>query len=140
MLKVYLAVPIIANRDLGKAQTIAGVLAELGCHLVSDWVVRADPGYRLSPTAVFRRDTQGVRDCDVLVAEVSTRSHGVGMEIMLAQVLGKPIIGLHQPAAPVSRLLQGTPNTRLIEYASMDALQLRLQQALTPLISPSHDP
>jgi nucleoside 2-deoxyribosyltransferase len=132
MLKVYLAVPIIAHRDLQTARAIAGILSHLGCQLVSDWVIREDPGFHLSPSAVFRRDTQGVRDCDVLVAEVSTRSHGVGMEIMLAQTLGKPVIGLHQSAAPVSRLLQGAPNTRLFEYASMDALQLRLQRALAP--------
>lgn len=140
MLKVYLAVPIIANRDLNMARAIAGLLSELGCQLVSEWVIREDPGFRLSPTAIFRRDTQGVRDCDALVAEVSTRSHGVGMEIMLAQTLGKLVIGLHQPEAPVSRLLQGAPNIRLIEYASMDALHHHLQRALAPLISSSPDP
>lgn len=140
MLKVYLAVPIIANRDLTKARAIAGFLTDLGCQLVSDWVIREDPGISLSPSAVFRRDTQGVRDCAILVAEVSTRSHGVGMEVMLAQTLGKPVIGLHQPAASVSRLLQGAPNTRLIEYASMDALRHLLQRALAPLIASSPDP
>ena len=140
MLHVYLAVPIVANRDLTTARAIASILSELGCQLVSDWVIQEDPGYRLSPTAVYQRDTQGIRDCDVLVAEVSTRSHGVGMEIMLAQTLGTPVIGLHLPTAPVSRLLQGAPNTRLIEYTSMAALRHHLQRALAPLIASSPDP
>ena len=93
-----------------------------------------------SPLPLFSNATPSVRDCDVLVAEVSTRSHGVGMEIMLAQVLGKPIIALYQSSAPVSRLLQGIPNTRLIEYTSIDILRLSLKQALASLSSSSPDP
>ena len=140
ILKVYLAVPIIANRNVNKARIIACILSELGYKLASDWVISENPGYHLSPAAVFQRDTQSVRNCDVLVAEVSTRSHGVGMEIMLAQVLGKPIIALYQPSAPVSRLLQGIQNTRLIEYTSIDILRLSLKQALASLSSSSPDP
>jgi len=54
--KVYLAVPIIAGRDLDGARSIASVISSLGHDVVSSWVLVEDPGFRLSATDVFNRD------------------------------------------------------------------------------------
>lgn len=135
MSRVYLAVPIIAGRDLVLARGIAEVLARLGHEVVSTWVLKEDADLSLSPQRVFERDVNGVEECDVLVAEVSTPSHGVGMEIMLAHTLGKPVVGLHRPGIRLSRMLRGMPGIVLLEYRSEEMIE-RLLKALDESRSP----
>ena len=43
----------------------------------------------MTPQEVFERDVKGVKECDILVAEISEPSHDVGMEIMLAYLQEK---------------------------------------------------
>ena len=129
-MKVYLAVPIITHRQLEKAKAIAEVIRSLGHELVSTWVVGDDPGFSLSTTNVFERDLQGVKSSDILVAEVSQGSHGVGMEVMAAYLYGKRIILLYEEEARVSHMLLGVPNALLISYASLEGMEAKLRSAL----------
>lgn len=129
---IYLAVPIIGGRDLESAHRIAEIIKGLGHKVVSDWVIAQDPGWGLTPEAVYRRDTQGVRGCDSLVAEVSTPSHGVGMEIMLAHTLGKRVVCVCQKDTKLSRLIRGMPNIEIIEYGSFEEVEEELRVILTP--------
>jgi len=123
----YLSVPLIRGRDLESALRIAEIIKGLGNKVVSDWVVTQDPGWNLTPEAVYQRDTQCVRACESLVAEVSTPSHGVGMEIMLAHMLGKRVICVCQKGTRLSRLLRGMPNTKIIEYSSFEDMEGELR-------------
>ena len=61
----------------------------------------------IAPRAVYERDTRWVQECDALVAEVSTPSHGVGYEIALALTLGKPALCCYKRGARVSKMLTG---------------------------------
>jgi nucleoside 2-deoxyribosyltransferase len=45
---------------------------------------------------IFERDTAWIRECDVLVAEITTPSLGVGYEIGYAESLKKPILCLYR--------------------------------------------
>lgn len=127
---IYLAVPLIRGRDLESAHRIAEIIKGLGNKVVSEWVVAQDPGWSLTPEAIYQRDTQGVGGCDSLVAEVSTPSHGVGMEIMFAHMLGKRVICVCQKGTKLSRLLRGMPNTEIIEYGSFDDVEWGLRAIL----------
>ena len=118
MYKVYLAVSIIENRDLDKALCISKTIKDMGHKIISEWVTKTDPGFTKTAQEVFKRDTKGVEDCDILVAEVSYPSHGVGMEIMQAHVRGKMILCLFKKGSPVSRMVLGLPKATMIEYAS----------------------
>jgi len=126
----YLAVPLIRGRDLETAHRMAEIIKGLGNKVVSDWVVAQDPGWNLTPEAVYQRDTQGVRSCDSLVADVSIPSHGVGMEIMLAHMLGKRVICVCKKGTRLSRLLRGMPNTEIIEYSSFEDMEGELRAIL----------
>jgi nucleoside 2-deoxyribosyltransferase len=117
-MKIYLCAPIIANRDLQKARLIAKTMWSLGCEIISDWVIEEDPGYSLPPREVFERDVEGIKKCDLLVAEVTTPSHGVGMEIMLAHTLGKPVVCLFRKGVKISHMILGLTEATLIEYYS----------------------
>jgi len=126
-----LAVPIIANRDLKKAQQIAEILTNLGYSIISKWVIQMDPSYSLPPRKVFERDVNGVKGCDMLVAEVSKGSHGVGMEIMLAYMFNKKIICLYRRGRNISRMLIGLPDTIFVEYASEGDMKKKLRKVFT---------
>lgn len=130
MTKVYLAVPIIANRDINKAATIAKIIENLNHTIVSKWVTKQDSGLTMEPIDVFKRDVKGIRECDVLVAETSDPSHGVGMEIMLAYLEGKKIICLLKKGAIISRMLLGLPNILIIEYTSERQIAIILKELL----------
>ena len=122
-----MAVPIIASRDLNKARLISKTIEDMGHEIVSEWVTHVDPGFTTTAQEVFKRDVSAVKACDVLVAEVSDRSHGVGMEIMQAHISGKNILCLLKRGTAVSRMILGLPRVILIEYSSEEEMIRRLK-------------
>jgi 2'-deoxynucleoside 5'-phosphate N-hydrolase len=72
----------------------------------------------VSPRDVYERDARWITDCDLLLAEVSTPSHGVGYEVAFALSVGKPVLCLHHAGRPVSKMLTGNthPNIRVQAY------------------------
>lgn len=127
--KVYLAVPIIKNFDLELTNTLGNIIRELDFEIVSPWVFKGKD-FDLSPHEVFVRDTSGVKESDILIAEVSNPSHGVGMEIMLAYLEGKKIIALSKEEAEVSLLLKGVPGIKILIYKNLDELKNKIAEAL----------
>lgn len=67
----------------------------------------------VSPQDVYQRDVKWVTDCDALVAEVSTPSHGVGYEIALALTMGKPVLCLYRHGRKVSKMITGNNHGQL---------------------------
>lgn len=88
---IYLACTVRGDRggvEAGRA--IARRLQQLGhqvltTHLLADDVDRAEA--QLSEDQVFRRDIEWLSRCDVLIAEASGSSYGVGFEV--GYVLGR---------------------------------------------------
>jgi len=60
--------------------------------------------------------------CDVLVAEVSMPSLGVGYELGCAVALKKPVLCLYRPVStrPLSAMIAGNPNIQIAEYFSIE--------------------
>lgn len=73
---------------------------------------------------VYRRDLGWVSECDVLVAEVSTPSHGVGYEIAAAVFQGKGVICCHEMDVKISKIISGNTNKNLHVFAYRDEEQL----------------
>ena len=71
---------------------------------------------------IYERDTDWIRDADVVVAEVTTPSLGVGYEIGLAESLEKRILCLYreQEDRRVSAMISGNRNLSIAEYESID--------------------
>jgi nucleoside 2-deoxyribosyltransferase len=76
----------------------------------------------VEPAEVYARDMEWIRECDALVAEVSTPSHGVGYEIAIALTLGKPVLSLYRNGASVSKMLTGndSPGFHAQGYETVD--------------------
>lgn len=83
-----------------------------------------------TPEEIFARDYKQLKSCDLIVAEVSERAHGVGVEIGMSYCLGLKRILLHQKGAYVTFLVHGMPDTAIIEYDSLDDLKKKLSSTL----------
>jgi 2'-deoxynucleoside 5'-phosphate N-hydrolase len=78
----------------------------------------------ISPVEVYQRDVTWVKECDALIAEVSTPSHGVGYEIVLALHLGKPVLCCYQHDRTVSKMILGNdhPGLQVAKYHTIGEL------------------
>lgn len=85
-------------------------------HLSSSEVV--DLEKIVDPVDVFNRDMNWLRECDVVVAEVSSPSHGVGYEIAYALSLQKPVFCCYKKGKTISKIIIGntSPTLRVVEY------------------------
>ena len=116
-MKIYFACSITGGREFESVyQAVVHALTENGhsvltAHLVESDVVEVEAG--LSPEDVYTRDTNWIRECDVLIAEVSVPSHGVGYEVGFALGIGIPVLALHREGRKVSKMISGNPDKKL---------------------------
>jgi len=71
---------------------------------------------------IHDRDMAWLASCDLVVAEVTTPSLGVGYELGWATALKKPVLCLHRTITgrPLSAMIGGSPGMQTTAYASMD--------------------
>jgi hypothetical protein len=106
----------------------------LTSHLLDDNVDAAES--QLSEAAVFRRDLDWLSQCDVLVAEASGSSFGVGFEVgyVLARAheTGQQVVLLYDRTRgnAISRLVVGNihPACTTFGYGSLDELRAFLDE------------
>lgn len=79
---------------------------------------------------IFKRDYNKIKSCDIIIAEVSERSHGVGIEIGISYCLGLKRILLLKKSEFVTKMAEGMPNTTIIEYDQIGDLKEKLYQVL----------
>jgi nucleoside 2-deoxyribosyltransferase len=89
----------------------------------------------VDPKEVFNRDTGWIDKCDLLVAEVSTPSHGVGYEIGYALHQNKPVLCLHRKGTLVSKMITGNgdPNLTVLAYSNKNDIETLLPNYLQSL-------
>jgi hypothetical protein len=133
-MKIYFACSITGGReDEPIYQKIVAALQAEGHEIPTALLAGSDVielEVIVDPVEVYTRDTQWIKDCDLLVAEVSTPSHGVGYEIGYALGLGKQTICLHREGIPVSKMITGNRDPNLIVVAYSDG-----DEALTKLLA-----
>lgn len=133
-MRIYLACTVRGDR----AGTAAGrVIADrlqhhghevLTTHLLADDVESAESA--LTEADVYRRDLEWLSSCDVLVAEASGSSYGVGFEVGYvtgrAKTTGQRVLLLFNEARrpAISRLIVGNcdESCTTLGYASLDHL------------------
>ncbi len=128
-MNVYLSVPMIANRALPRARSLAKAIEDSGHLISSPWVL--GPLERQgSGVDVFKRDRDGAMNCDILVADVTEPSIGVGMEIMAAYSAGKRVIIVSRKGNATSGMLRSMDRKETIEYERDDELYQLLKDVL----------
>ena len=116
-MNLYFACSITGGRAFEAVyQAITRALLEDGHEVPTAYL--ADSGVKalemiVSPRQVYARDMAWIRACDVLIAEVSTPSHGVGYEVAFALSLGKPVLCCYQEGLPISKMITGNSHSNL---------------------------
>jgi 2'-deoxynucleoside 5'-phosphate N-hydrolase len=125
-MNIYFACSITGGREFESVyQAIVRALTESAhevptAHLAETGVPALEAV--IDPSEVYSRDVAWIRNCDVLIAEVSVPSHGVGYEIGFALGLGKPVLALHREDRRVSKMISGNPdpNLRVCSYQTLE--------------------
>lgn len=123
-MKVYFACSISGGRKDEKAyQYLVGVMIGMGidvptAHIAETGIEEIDD--QKEPFDIYQRDVDWIRDSDILVAEISTPSHGVGYEIGYALNLKIPVLCLVKQGVVVTKMITGNPHPLLSVMAYKD--------------------
>lgn len=134
---IYFAGSITGGRgDVDHYRAIVEALESDGYRVLAGAVAAehvGPSGEALDACAIFDRDLGWLAEADVLVAEVSTPSTGVGYEIATMRYRhGRPVICLYRPAftARCTAMVAGDRGIELIEYRNLEDLLGRLRESL----------
>ena len=96
MKKIYFAGSIRGGRqDAALYGEMIAFLKERGCRVLTEHVglesLQPDGERTMTEEEIFRRDMAWLTECDLVAAECTTPSHGVGYELGRARDMGKPV-------------------------------------------------
>jgi hypothetical protein len=79
---------------------------------------------------IYKRDMDWLLESDIVVAEVTTRSLGVGYEIGQAEAMKKPVYCFYNPKdqSNLSAMIEGNPNVKLYKYSNIEDIARILEQ------------
>ncbi len=127
-MKIYFAGSIRGGRD-DKAiyAEIVNLLKKYGEVLtehVGDMNLHPLGQIHMTDEEIYNKDINFIKDCNVLVAEVTTPSLGVGYEIGFAENLNKKVVILFRPnqGKALSGMLSGNKNLNKVEYQNISEL------------------
>ena len=82
-----------------------------------------------SPKEIYERDIRMLSQSKIILADVNEPSHGVGMEIMYGIKHHIPAICLiMKKNRPLSRMVEGSPNTLILEYETEQELKEKMKK------------
>lgn len=87
-------------------------IKSLGAKLTYDWLSDKE---KLKPDKIFERASEGIKEADVVIAEITYPSIGVGQQITLALSRKIPVVAIYQQNKPqASRFALGMKSPYLI--------------------------
>jgi len=128
-MKAYITCPVtITNKRLDFLPEIKKIVESKG---LETFVIKVGG----TPEEIFDRDYNQIKSSDLIIAEVSEPSHGVGIEIGMSFSLGLKRILLFQKGSTVTKLAQGMPDTFIVEYEELEDLKNNLNKTLDKILS-----
>ena len=97
----------------------------------------ADLREELTSEEIYERDMRWLTGADLVVAEVTQPSLGVGYEVACAEAMGKRILCLHRPlpGKRVSAMIGGNPTLNVRAYTNLtDAAEIVRAFCTTELV------
>lgn len=109
---MYFACSIRGGGDTSLYLSILDAIKTSGGDILSEVFVHDVINYGGSPLPsdeIYKRDIAMIHDCDVVIAEVTNPSLGVGYELAYAEKLGRPILCLFNATSKnkLSAMVQG---------------------------------
>lgn len=134
MIKIYFAGSISAGR--GDLEHYLRIIELLSRHsIVSSDAADGELFAReadLEDRQIYRKEMTELRDSDVVVAEITTPSLGVGYQIAKAEQYGKPVLCLQRVAERrVSPMIGGSPRSEVTTYVDIDEIGDSVELFLT---------
>lgn len=137
---IYFSGAISGGRaDVGLYRRLVQVLENEGYRVLAGAVAAEDVGAggeMLHPPDICARDLGWLDEADLVVAEVSVPSLGVGYEIAYATRIRQiPVIALYRRTFTqrCSAMIAGDPGVRLIQYEDASAILPELLESLRRL-------
>ena len=121
MKKVYFACAIRAGGDTSNYRALLASIKNASGDILSEIFVNDAIQYGGSPLpepAIYKRDMTMIQEADVIIAEVTNPSLGVGYELGYAESLKKPILCLFDTASErkLSAMILGNPTIEVAFY------------------------
>ena len=127
-MKIYFAGSITGGRDyIENYKKLVNILEKYGDILtkyVADENLTEKGEVDLTDEEIFKRDIEMLKIADLLIAEVSVPSLGVGYEIASAINFNKPVICLYHMGSKfkLSSLISGNPDVIIVKYRDVSEL------------------
>jgi hypothetical protein len=114
------ACSIRGGGDTSLYQDIVDAIKKAGGDVLSEVFVHDAINYGGSPLPadeIYKRDTEMIHECDVVIAEVTNPSLGVGYELAYAEKLNRPILCLFNKTSAnrLSAMVEGN-DYNTVEY------------------------
>lgn len=92
-------------------------------------------GTQGATNATWERDMKMLNQAEVMIAEVTTPSLGVGYEIAKAEEMNMPILALYRPdpAKSLSAMIDGSPRISVGEYGEIYQAKQLIEEFLAGL-------
>lgn len=128
-LKIYFAGSMRGGRhDQQLYQKLIALISEFGTvlteHVGDPNILEKEQAQAVSDAAIFTQDVSWLKQADVVIAEVTTPSLGVGYEIGVAELLGKIVLCLYRKkaGAALSAMIAGNPALQVVHYEDSKSL------------------
>ena len=110
--------------------------AEVLTEHVGDTSFDGDRGEGYSASYIYSRDMDWLKSSDLMIAEVSTPSLGVGYEIATATQLHKKVLCLYNPkkGGKLSAMIAGCPGVEVYAYMDIDEAQKAIETLLEGVV------
>lgn len=140
-MKIYFAGSIRGGREkVDDYKKILKILSGYGIVLtehIADEKILNEGERHITDKEIYERDIAWLDESDVIIAEVTITSLGVGYEIGYAESKGKKIICLfHMTEGCVTRtsaMLSGNKNLTVITYTTFEELEIQLSKQMRTL-------
>jgi len=87
---------------------------------------------------IYQQDTSWLKECDLLIAECTTPSIGVGYELAFAEKLNKPCYVFYRRSqVHLSAMITGDPYFNVIPYETKEELFGKIAEILSKLVPKS---
>ena len=136
-MRIYFCGSILGGRDnLAVYQHIVGRLQSVGHIILTQHVANPDvlqEERSSTARAVYERDMAWLRQSDIMIAEISTPSLGVGYEIACGLQRKIPVLCLYRHGLEVSKMVTGNTarNLQVQTYQDLAELDQHIGQFMT---------
>lgn len=87
-------------------------------------------GENITDAEIYKRDINWINECDIVFAEVTTPSLGVGYELGYAESKNKKIICMYEDDKKISGMIGGNHKFERLSYANIDELLEKIDKSM----------